>query len=142
MAIERLILTYAERLDAGDFDGVGALFADAVTGNPANPRQNVGAEATEAMIAGTVVVYDGSPCTKHVMSNIQIEVAPDGLTATARTDFTVLQSRPDFRAQPVVAGVYRDTFAQAVDGTWHFTARCYTDPLFGDVSHHMTRSPT
>jgi 3-phenylpropionate/cinnamic acid dioxygenase small subunit len=141
VAIERLILTYAERLDAGDFDGVGALFARAVTGTPADPRQNVGAAATAAMIAGTVVLYDGSPCTKHVMSNISIDVAPDRLSASARTDFTVFQSRPDFRAQPVVAGVYRDTFARTDDGTWHFASRLYTDPLFGDVSRHMTWSP-
>jgi len=30
--IENLVYTYAERLDAGDLDGVAALFADATEG--------------------------------------------------------------------------------------------------------------
>ena len=36
-AITNLVLTYAERIDRGDFDGVADLFVDAVVTNPADP---------------------------------------------------------------------------------------------------------
>jgi len=42
-------VAYAERLDAGDLDGVAALFAD--------------------------VLYDGILCTRHVVTNLT--TAPD-----------------------------------------------------------------
>ena len=37
-AIENLMFTYAERIDAGDFKGLAALFAKATSRGPAAPR--------------------------------------------------------------------------------------------------------
>src|ERR671919_797960 len=89
-AIRALINEYAERIDAGDLDGVAALFADATWGSPGRGAPLRGTEQVRRGYDG-VILYEGSPCTKHVISNVTIEVSADGAAATARSYFTVLQ---------------------------------------------------
>lgn len=135
MAITALIHSYAELIDLGELDGVAALFARATW--RAAGREVVLRGAAEARVAyDGVILYDGIPCTKHVMSNVTIEVADDEHTARARTYFTVLQARPDLPLQPIIAGRYHDEFARD-DGGWYFTDRLITPDLIGDLSRHM-----
>ena len=136
--VEALLFTYAERIDAGDFAGVGALFADgeirAGDGEGAAIR---GAEAVRGLYAATVRLYeDGTPRTKHVTTNVQVEIAEDAGTATARAYFTVLQQLEDFPLQVIVAGRYHDTFAR-FDGAWRFRIRRMHVDLRGDLSRHL-----
>ena len=80
---------------------------------------------------------DGTPRTKHVMTNVITEVADDGLTATSRSYFTVLQAVPGALAlQPVIAGRYRHSYA-CVDGQWRVETMHIMIDLMGDLSHHM-----
>jgi 3-phenylpropionate/cinnamic acid dioxygenase small subunit len=83
-----------------------------------------------------VILYDGSPSTKHVISNVTIEITDDGSAATARSYFTVLQARPDFPLQLIIAGRYQDRF-ERVDGRWRFADRQIIPDLVGDLSRHM-----
>ncbi len=70
-AIEKLIMTYAELVDDGDFAGVGALLADATFTGGAGPVS--GAGAIEQMFRGTIIVYDdGTPRTRHLVTNVII----------------------------------------------------------------------
>ncbi len=75
---------------------------------------------------------DGTPRTKHVMTNPIVEVDEDAGTGTARSYFTVLQQVDDLPLQPVIAGRYRDEFERA-DGEWRFTHRHMICDLFGDL---------
>ena len=134
-AIENLIARYAERIDSGDFTGVGAMFDDASFGGEEGAVH--GSEAVERLFRSMVRVYDdGTPRTKHVTTNVQVELDPDGVTATARSYVTVFQALPDLPLQPIVAGRYRDRFA-VVDGTWRFVERRFATDLVGDVSRHL-----
>ena len=72
-AVTALVHAYAERLDAGDLDGVARLFDRAVWRSPQHPEGLRGVEAVRRVYDG-VRLYDGSPRTKHVISNLVVEV--------------------------------------------------------------------
>jgi 3-phenylpropionate/cinnamic acid dioxygenase small subunit len=137
-AITKLIYTYAELIDAGDFAGVGELlghttmtfegFDDAVTGR----------QAIEGLYTRTTRRYeDGTPRSKHVMTNVIVDVADDGTRASSRSYFTVLQAVPGALAlKPVIAGRYRHTY-QRVEGQWRIATMHIIIDLTGDLGHHM-----
>ena len=80
-----------------------------------------------------VILYDGVPRTKHVTTNLVIELSGD--TATTRSYFTVLQAVDGLSLQPIVAGRYHDAFAR-VGGAWRFTDRLIFMDLVGDLVWH------
>ncbi len=134
-AIRALIHRYAELLDEGDLDTVAALFEHASWGSPGRGEPLRGATAVRAGYDGVILYEDGTPCTKHVITNVTIELE-DSQRASARSYFTVLQARPDFPLQPIIAGRYDDRF-ERVGGTWSFSARMILPDLLGDLSRHM-----
>jgi hypothetical protein len=88
-------------------------------------------------VRGTRRYEDGTPRTKHVTTNLIVDVDDAAGTATCRSYFTVLQAVPgELFLQPVVAGRYRDAFVRDGDG-WRFTARHMMVDLVGDLSHHL-----
>ena len=136
--IEHLIFRYAECIDAGDFDGVADLLAEATVGGIDDPDGVHGREAVSRLFSTTTVRHeDGTPRTKHVTTNVIVEVHEDGTSATARSYFTVLQALPGMALQPIVAGRYRDRFALGPAG-WTFTERRFGVDLVGDVSRHLS----
>ena len=137
-AITRLIYTYAERIDAGDFAGVAELFEDATLTFEGFGDAINGREAIERLYARSTRRYeDGTPKTKHVMTNVVVDVAEDGATAASRSYFTVLQAVPgELALQPVIAGRYRHTY-QKVDGHWRVATMHVIIDLTGDLGHHM-----
>jgi uncharacterized protein (TIGR02246 family) len=137
-AVRALVMAYAERLDAGDLDGVVALFADAVVRPALSGGALVGREAVRRLYEPVIRYADGTPRTKHVLSNLEVVVDAEAGTATSRCVFTVLQARPDTGLGPVLAGRYQDRFAR-VDGRWRFVERAIHPDLVGDLSDHMRR---
>lgn len=136
--ITALVMSYAERLDLGDFEGVAALFADATyrASTGAGVVTQRGSDQVLATMRALILTYDGIPATKHVTTNLVVDVASSGTAATGRSYFTVLQGRPGLGLAPVVAGRYHDAFARDETG-WHFTDRLIFTDLVGDVSHHL-----
>ena len=138
--IRTLIGAYAERLDAGDLDGVAALFEHGVFRSVRGGDPLVGREAVRGQYEPVVLYPDdqfgASPRTKHVLGNIEVEV--DGSAATARCTFTVLQAVAAGSLHAVLAGRYEDRF-ERVEGTWRFTERIVHPDLLGDLSGHMAR---
>lgn len=137
--IENLIYAYAARIDAGDLAGVGALFADAriVSGEGDAKFTFSGSSEIEALYANTVQIHScGTPRTKHITTNVAIEIDPNGETAVAHSYYSVLQQTPTLPLQTIVAGRYADTFA-AVDEKWRFDTREIFVDLVGDVSQHL-----
>ncbi len=134
-----LIYAYAERLDGGDFAGLGNLFARATlrshrSGQVGNGNVHTGAEAVQQLYQSRVRLYDGVPCTKHVTTNLTIEIQDDA--ATARSYFAVLQARPELPLQAIIAGRYHDTFARDGAG-WFFRDRLILVDLIGDMRFHL-----
>ncbi len=135
--IQNLVHRYAELIDLGDFDGLGHLLARAEVGSVGSPDVLTGHDAVVAMFTSTTRRYpDGTPRTKHVTSNLIIEVDDGAGTATCRSYFTVLQQVPDLPLQPVIAGRYHDRFVRD-DGAWHFAERRFLIDLVGDLSQHL-----
>lgn len=137
LAIERLLFTYARRIDAGDFAGVGALFAEGTVATEDGTTLATGAEAVEALYVATTRRYgDGTPQTKHVTTNAVVEVDPSGNRAECHSYFTVFQGLADFPLQAIISGRYHDTFVRA-DGGWRFAERRMAPELYGDLSRHL-----
>jgi 3-phenylpropionate/cinnamic acid dioxygenase small subunit len=137
-AITDLVYAYAERIDVGDFEGVADLFAEAELTFEGFTQGRPGREKILAMYEASTRRYDdGTPKTKHVMTNVVVEVGDDRRSATARTYFTVLQAVPGVLSlQPIIAGRYRDAFTHT-DGSWRFSHRHMLVDLVGDLSQHM-----
>jgi ketosteroid isomerase-like protein len=145
--IANLVYAYAERIDAGDFAGVGALFEHAViTADPAQGGEVRGSAAATKMYADWTRVYADprSPGgrtlhTKHVTTNLQIHLDASGRTARTRSYFTVLMQTATLPLQPIIAGRYHDEFAR-LDGGWCFTRRHIITDLVGNLSEHLLLS--
>lgn len=134
--ILNLLHLYAERVDDGDFDGVGELFAEAdyhMAGPDQPPLRGVAVADTMRRV---VRCYDGRPRTKHVVTNTILDLDEPAGTAAARSYFTVLQATRQLPLQPIVAGRYLDRFVR--DGErWRFAERTIVIEQVGDLSHHL-----
>lgn len=139
--IANLLYRYAECIDAGDLPGAAALFEHAriKVGGPDPSHDTVDAARLLGIWRSLIMLYpDGTPRTKHVVSNPIIEVDEDAGTANCRSYYTVLQRTDTLPLQTIVTGRYHDLF-ERVDGQWRF---CYRDltliDMVGDVSQHLT----
>jgi 3-phenylpropionate/cinnamic acid dioxygenase small subunit len=136
IAIADLVYRYAELIDAGDFDALGELFADAViTVEGSDARWRGAQEITEMYVSSTRRYEDGTPRTKHVTTNLVVEVDDTRESATCRSYFTVFQQTGSLPLQPVIAGRYHDEFRRTVH--WSFTRRHMIVDLVGDLSQHL-----
>jgi hypothetical protein len=136
-AIEALIFEYAERIYRGDFAGVGELFSDGAIAGPDGTAIARGRAAVQQLYERTTRRYeDGTPRTKHVTTNLRIDLDEARGEAAARSYFTVLQALPELPLQPIVAGRYDDRFARAARD-WRFRERRMFVDLVGDVSRHL-----
>ena len=139
--IENLLYTYAERIDAGDLDGVAALFTHGrICGQENGPPETVfeGRDAVRALYAMSTRIHDdtGTPRTHHVTTNARIEVDEDAGTATARTSYLVTQATESLPLQVIVTGHYHDTFHR-LDGAWWFGSLTMFVDQTGDLSKHL-----
>ncbi|WP_435768912.1 nuclear transport factor 2 family protein [Nocardioides sp. SYSU DS0651] len=137
--IENLLYTYAERIDAGDLDGVADLFRHGrIHGQEGGPPGTVfeGRDGVRGLYEMATRLHGPTPLTRHVTTNAIIEVDEAAGTASSRSSYTVLQATPDLPLQVIVAGRYRDTF-HVVDGAWWFDTRTMYVDLAGDLSHHL-----
>ena len=139
-SITNLIYSYAELLDTGDIEGLGRLFTAATLRTHGASDVLEGARAVEGLIEDSVHLYDGIPATKHVITNLIVEVADDRGSATARSYYTALQARPQLPLQPIIAGRWHDRFERD-DDHWRFADRLIHADLFGDLHFHIKGLP-
>jgi hypothetical protein len=136
-AIRNLLSTYCERMDAGNFDGLAELFADA---RMTDERGNVfatGREEIAGMWHKQTILYDGSPRTRHVTANPIITVDEMAGTAVVRSSYVVYQGTDDLPLQPIITGRYVDRFIRDKHGVWRWDERSYAIDHAGDLSHHL-----
>ncbi|HEU0196509.1 MAG TPA: nuclear transport factor 2 family protein [Nevskiaceae bacterium] len=135
--ISNLLARYTYAIDGGDFAAQAALFEHAVV--VAGGRERRGAAAFRAMEESFVRIYeDGTPRTKHLLSNLVIDVAPSGTTGQSRCYVVVLQATDQLPLQPICAGRYEDQF-ERVDDVWRFSRREMHINLVGDFSAHLLK---
>lgn len=132
--IANLVYRYAELIDSGDLEGAADLFLHARVWTGLG---EVGRDEVLAMWRGSIIIHeDGTPRTRHIITNPIIEVDEDTGTGTCRTYYTVMQQAGDGPLAPVICGRYHDRF-ERVDGRWRFCHRDYSlHDLVGDMSRH------
>ena len=137
-AIEHLIFSYAERIDAGDLEGVADLFRHAeLTFDGTDIVRRGREQALEQYVNSTRIYEDtGTPRTRHVTTNLIIEVNEAEGRASCRSCYTVFQQTPELPLQPIIGGRYHDRFARVGD-EWRFSHRHIFCDLFGNLSHHL-----
>ena len=135
-AITALVMSYAERIDSGDLDGVARLFEHA-TWRAEATGQILRGVAEVRRVYDHVVLYDGVPRTKHLITNLVIDVDEGRTTASGRCSFTVLQGvTPGEAITVILCGRYLDRY-EKVDGSWRFAERRFAPDLIGDQSRHF-----
>jgi hypothetical protein len=134
-AIKNLLFAYMDATDAGDFATRAALFAEATVWfpDPIGPKR--GAEVAE-LFRSRQRLYDGIPRTTHLSTNVAIEIDDDGLGATARSRYLVLQATDELPLQPIIVGRYDDRFVKH-QGVWRFAERRFLIDLVGQMSAHQ-----
>jgi len=137
-AIQTLLVTYPECVDAARLADAAALFEHAtyrvVREGQEDPVVAQGAAEVERFFAITRVYPDGTPRTKHVITNIDIRL--DGDAATSHCTVTVFQQTEVLPLQPIASGHYVDRF-ERVGGVWRFSERELRNFLYGDRSQHI-----
>jgi 3-phenylpropionate/cinnamic acid dioxygenase small subunit len=136
-AITALIFRYAECVDAADFDGIGRLFADGRITNEGYPGAIEGATSIRKLYEHTNHVHDdGTLRTRHLTTNVFVDIDEAADFASARSAFVVFQATPTLPLQAIVAGRYHDTFART-GGQWRFDRRHILLEQVGDVREHL-----
>jgi hypothetical protein len=145
--IRNLMFRYCELIDAGEVDALADLFADAAILGQDGTVIARGSDEVRAMYGGghRDERTSGGRATKHITTNVLVEVDERAGTATARSDWVLLVSTsPDEPIRPILAGRYHDRFA-LVDDAWRFTERAYLVDLAGSDSAALlggaTRDP-
>jgi 3-phenylpropionate/cinnamic acid dioxygenase small subunit len=139
--IEDLMMTYAALQDEGRLDEVAELFEHGAFVVDKVPTRFEGADNIRAMKNRHDRKYpDGTLRTKHVTTNVRIDVDEGGDVASARSYFTVLQATDELPLQVIMSGRYRDSFVR-LDGRWWFKERFVETDLIGNMSGHVVDSP-
>jgi len=133
--ITDMMFRYAELFDTGRFDEFAALFEHGKW-----HKAEAGATAARAWIDDNVQLYDGLTRTKHVTTNVVVDVDEIAGTAEATAYVTIFQALPDFPLQPIFAGRYQDRLTR-IDGRWWWVQRSVVGDLYGDISRHVKYGP-
>jgi 3-phenylpropionate/cinnamic acid dioxygenase small subunit len=133
--ITDLMFRYAELFDTGRFDEFAALFEHGKW-HKADP----GTPAARQWIDRNVMLHDGLPRTKHMTTNVVVQVDEAAGTAEASAYVTVFQATKDLPLQPIFSGRYRDRLTR-IDGRWWWSDRSIIGDLYGDISQHVKYAP-
>ena len=140
VAITNLLATYAHYIDTGDLDGAARLFTHArikVGVGPGGATLIDSKALLEVWRDNIIIHANGTPRTKHVITNANIDVDESGGVATCHSYYTVFQQLEGFALQPIIAGRYHDVF-EHVDDAWRWSFRDYSlVDLVGDLSQHL-----
>lgn len=135
--VRNLLGRYCERMDGGDFDGLGALFEHGRLATEDGAVLATGAEEVAAFYRKGTKLHGGAVRTKHLVIDTVLEPSADDVSLVARSSYLVLQAvEGELALQPIIAGRYVDTFTRTGDG-WAWTERRFTVDLLGDLSHHL-----
>jgi 3-phenylpropionate/cinnamic acid dioxygenase small subunit len=132
--ITKMIHRYCELFDSADFDA----FAKQFEHGSMNGRE-IGSASLRQWIDDHIVLYEGSPRTKHLTTNVVVDVDEDAGMATARCYVTLVQAIPGQPLAIIGSADYHDRF-ERVDGAWRWAERTIHNQLIGDSSGHVRES--
>jgi 3-phenylpropionate/cinnamic acid dioxygenase small subunit len=139
-AISSLMFRYAECVDRADFEGLSRLFAHGQirSSSAAEGQAGMRGEQVGRFYAATNRVHaDGTLRTRHLATNVLIDIDEAADRATARSYFVVLQATERLPFQPIAGGRYEDRFERSA-GVWRFADRLIHVDQIGDMSQHLS----
>jgi ketosteroid isomerase-like protein len=126
LAIKRIIVDYAARLDARDYKGYVAMFTP--QGEWSNRLgSHKGPVAIHKMLSALGPEGAVNTSNYHLVSNPRVEVNGDRATATSRYLF-VMRGK-DGSPRPALAGLYADELVRQSDGSWKIRRRVANDVM-------------
>jgi 3-phenylpropionate/cinnamic acid dioxygenase small subunit len=130
---------YAECVDQANFDGLSEIFAHGTIGSTsAAGGQGMTGDQVGRFYAATNRVHEnGTLCTRHVSTNMIIDIDEASNSAKARSYYVVFQATDKLPFQPIVGGRYDDRF-ERVDGEWRFAERLVHVDQIGNMSEHLS----
>lgn len=131
--IENLMAEYSRTYDSGDFVAYAQLFKHGKVGAEGLDFKT-NEEITE-FHSKNIHLYDGKPNTRHVITNIRIDIADDRQTAEGECYVVIFNAAPGFPLQAIFVGTYHAKFHK-IDGKWWFREYIAEPHLRGDMSHH------
>ena len=138
--IQNLLNRYADAVDRGDFEAVGAMFrhADVYFPGEAEPSVRAGSGDFAKQLHAWTRIYPetGNPCTRHLCTNPIIDFGDDDAHARCQSYYVVFQAAEGFPLQPIITGTYLDRF-EKVAGIWRFSERRELVGQTGDLSAHL-----
>ena len=135
--IENLIYRYAELIDEGALESVAELFKNASIVSTVHNVSRHGYDEVLEMYRLSCRLHDsGTPLTRHLTTNVIINIDHRRTAASARSYYTVIQATADLPLQPIISGRYTDQFRK-IDGTWEFARREMYVDLIGNCSQHL-----
>jgi 3-phenylpropionate/cinnamic acid dioxygenase small subunit len=138
--IERLLYRYAKYVDAAQWDELGRLFTHAEVRTSSGGEVVRGAEAVVGQWSSFNKVHaDGTLRTRHLVTNVMIDIDESAGTAGAESYFMSFQATDRIPLQPIVGGRYRDWFRR-IDGVWWFAERFIQVDQVGDLTDNLNRT--
>lgn len=131
--ITALLHDYARFIDTGSFTEFAGLFRHG------DWSGRGGYEGSLAYLQDTMILYDGTPRTHHVITNVTVDVHSED-EASATSYGTVLQQLPEEAIQVMCTLTYADTFWRP-EGAWAFRTRKLRMTQVGDLSRHLRVLP-
>jgi hypothetical protein len=119
--IARLIHAYCYRLGEGDLEAAAAFFEDATWHISADLATHGKAEKL-AWLRQNTPAHEPYLGPQHLIGNVLIDVAEDGLNADSVSYFLVSHQAEGSAVQVAARGHYEDRFALR-DGQWQFAQR-------------------
>ncbi|MCP4466309.1 MAG: nuclear transport factor 2 family protein, partial [Halieaceae bacterium] len=105
--IENLIYRYAELIDSGKLEAVAELFRNGAIVSPAHDVSRNGYDEILEMYQLSCRLHDSlTPLTRHLTTNVIIDVEESEIKASARSYYTVIQATPALPLQPIISGRY------------------------------------
>ena len=118
-SVAALLTAFGRAADARDGEAVAALFLP--DGIIAMGKQTVSGRAAVAKFSNDRYA-DPERRTRHVWSNLQVEMLPDGSLHATSIQQTFEQNQPDGPAHLRVSDI-TDTFGPGPGGEWRFSSR-------------------
>ena len=136
--IVHLMNSYTYLIDHGDLAGFAALFDSGLWGAEEGPLIT-GQQMLEMLERDLIIYPDGTPRTRHVLSNVSVEFDLAKERASSTSYISLYQQTDDFPLQVIFSGEYHDEFAR-ISGAWRFVTRIVKHPFYGDMSRHMKQT--
>ena len=131
--ITALVHSNARLLDSGDVHAVASLFEHSTWRSSPNGSMLRGT-AEVRPVYENLLAQDSSRHTKHLITNLSVQVEPGATTASSHCCWTVLQGTPGEPIRIILSGQYTDCF-ERVDNQWRFSDRLITVDLTGEPSN-------